>query len=245
MISSSENNAAGQADYIEVVPSRREAMGFAVSMFKGVDASAIDVMKTAEAIHQFLVAGSSGETNAPQKSIDIWAGISTLEQELRKVDISRPHENDKEWVRESLQGQTGPEGYSYKPATSSSLKDRSAKCVFPSTMVEGAGATRSAATDKTESFFVGAEEVLLDWTPEKKSTLRITLPCGSKYLNGFWINLAGATGIFAHFSFLASVKGQMIFEADQWHLENGPLHFQPNPLLKLRGPFLKGKTDGI
>lgn len=44
-----------QPEFLDVVPSRREAISFAASIFKGVDASTIDVMKMAEAIYQFLV----------------------------------------------------------------------------------------------------------------------------------------------------------------------------------------------
>lgn len=67
MMSHSENHAARSSNcqvngvqmdlYKDVQPSRREAMGFAVGIFKGADASATDVIKMAEAIHQFLIGG--------------------------------------------------------------------------------------------------------------------------------------------------------------------------------------------
>ncbi|MFT8699261.1 hypothetical protein [Acetobacter orientalis] len=46
-----------QPEFLYVVPSRREAMNFAVSIFKGVDTSTAEVITAAEAIHQFLVGG--------------------------------------------------------------------------------------------------------------------------------------------------------------------------------------------
>lgn len=210
MISHFENHAAGQAVYIEVVPSRREAMGFAAGIFKGADGSATDVIKMAEAIHQFLIGELRVDINDDYgKSLFPVNNMADCAEKLENV---------------SAVGNGDVSEFSLPLAED---------------------ASRSTGTDRADYLFIGAEEILLDWTPEKKSALRITLPYGRSYLNGFWVNLAGSPGILAHFCFLASVKGQMLFEADQWHLENGQLPFQPNPLLKLRGPFLKGKKDGI
>mgnify|MGYP003366536335 CR=1 FL=1 len=220
-MSHNKNHAAGiegcqvndvQPDYMEVVPSRREAMDFAVSIFKGVDTSTEEVITAAAAIHQFLVGGLHVDLNDEYgKGLFPANNLAECPEKLKNVSA---------------------DGYG-------SVNE------FSLPLAEDAGASRSTGTDRADYLFVGAEEILLDWTPEKKSALRITLPYGRSYLNGFWVNLAGSPGILAHFCFLASVKGQMLFEADQWHLENGQLPFQPNPQLKLRGPFLKGKKDGI
>ena len=91
--------------------------------------------------------------------------------------------------------------------------------------------------------FFGVENLLLDWTPGAQSALRLSFACGRDYINGFWVHLDGKPGVFAHFSFLASVKGQMLFSADEWRLENDPDFSCPGPLLQLRGPLSERGPD--
>lgn len=91
--------------------------------------------------------------------------------------------------------------------------------------------------------FYGVDCVQMDWTLDGTSVLRVSGDFGQKYTTGFWVHMAGEPGIYARFSFLGSVKGQMLFSAVQWRLETDQQLSPPSPLLKLRGPFLKGSPD--
>ncbi len=93
--------------------------------------------------------------------------------------------------------------------------------------------------------YYGVDEILLDWSSDGTSTLRLSLNYGRAYLDGFWVHMAGKPGVFAHFSFLGSVKGQMLFSADEWRLESDPPPCQSGRPLRLRGPFRKGTQDGL
>lgn len=91
--------------------------------------------------------------------------------------------------------------------------------------------------------FYGVDCVQMDWTLDGTSVLRVSGDFGQKYTTGFWVHMAGEPGAYVRFSFLGSVKGQMLFSAVQWRLVTDQQLSPPSPLLKLRGPFLKGSPD--
>lgn len=93
--------------------------------------------------------------------------------------------------------------------------------------------------------FFAALTVLLDWTPEGKSILRVSGAFARNYLNGFWVHMAGQPGVYAHFSFLGSIRGEMLFSVDEWRPETDQQLCPPSPLLRLRGPFQKGPSDDL
>ncbi|ARW48713.1 hypothetical protein [Acetobacter pasteurianus] len=93
--------------------------------------------------------------------------------------------------------------------------------------------------------FYGALAVLLDWTPEGKSILRVSGAFARQYLNGFWVHMDGKPGVYAHFSFLGSIRGEILFSADEWRPETDQQLCPPSPLLRLRGPFQKGPSDDL
>lgn len=127
--------------------------------------------------------------------------------------------------------------------------------------MDEAGGSGNAATSRVEvlrgqcgekeensrqsRLFFAALTVLLDWTPEGKSILRVSGAFARNYLNGFWVHMAGQPGIYAHFAFLGSIRGEMLFSVDEWRLETDQQLAPPSPLLRLRGPFLKGPSDDL
>lgn len=85
--------------------------------------------------------------------------------------------------------------------------------------------------------FYGVDCVQMDWTLDGTSVLRVSGDFGQKYTTGFWVHMAGEPGVYARFSFLGSVKGQMLFSAVQWRLETDQQLSPPSPPL----PFPKNK----